>query len=113
MKRFPSKFLSDNPKSAIQKRPRGPKWLGLSVIAFVLVLAAALAQAQQPKKVPQVGYLSASSASEALPRTEAFRRGLRELGYVEGNNIVLEFRYADGKFERLPALVAELVRLKG
>jgi putative ABC transport system substrate-binding protein len=71
-----------------------------------------VAQAQQTKKISRIGYLSASSASEALPRTEAFRRGLRELGYVEGNNIVLEFRYAEGKFDRLPALAAELVRLK-
>ncbi|HEY7220916.1 MAG TPA: ABC transporter substrate-binding protein [Candidatus Binatia bacterium] len=108
MNRFHSKSFSDNPKSAIQNR----KSVGLSLIAFVLVVAVAVAQAQQPKKVPQVGYLSASSASEALPRTEAFHRGLRELGYVEGNNIVLEFRYADGKFDRLPALVGELVRLK-
>jgi putative ABC transport system substrate-binding protein len=69
------------------------------------------AQAQQPKKVPRIGYLSASSASEALVRTNAFRRGLRELGYVEGKNLTLEFRYAEGKFERLPALAAELVRL--
>ena len=70
------------------------------------------AEAQQAKKVPRIGYLSASSASEALPRTEAFRRGLRDLGYVEGNNIVLEFRYGEGKFDRLPSLAAELVRLR-
>jgi putative ABC transport system substrate-binding protein len=83
--------------------------LTLCALLFALCFSAS---AQQPKRVPQVGYLSASSASEALPRTEAFRRGLRELGYVEGNNIVLEFRYAEGKFDRLPALAAELVRLK-
>lgn len=82
---------------------------GLSAMLFALCFSAS---AQQPKRVPQVGYLSASSASEALPRAEAFRRGLRELGYVEGKNIVLEFRYAEGKFDRLPALTAELVRLK-
>jgi putative ABC transport system substrate-binding protein len=87
-------------------------------LKFVIIVGAMLfalsfsAEAQQSKRVPQVGYLSASSASEALPRTEAFRRGLRELGYVEGKNIVLEFRYAEGKFDRLPALTAELVRLK-
>jgi putative ABC transport system substrate-binding protein len=83
--------------------------LTLCALLFALCFSAS---AQQPKRVPQVGYLSASSASEALPRTEAFRRGLRELGYVEGNNIVLEFCYAEGKFDRLPALAAELVRLK-
>jgi putative ABC transport system substrate-binding protein len=82
------------------------------LLTTVLLTTAPLAQAQQPKKVPHVAYLSASSASEALPRTEAFRRGLRGLGYVEGNNIVLELRYAEGKFDRLPALAAELVRLR-
>jgi ABC-type uncharacterized transport system substrate-binding protein len=67
--------------------------------------------AAQSKDLPQIGYLSASSAPEASPRTEAFRRGLRELGYVEGKNVVLEFRYADGHFDRIPALVSELIRL--
>jgi putative ABC transport system substrate-binding protein len=84
----------------------------ISGICALLLAFSFPAQAQQPKKVPHVAYLSASSASEALPRTEAFRRGLRELGYVEGNNIVLEFRYAEGKFDRLPALAADLVHLK-
>jgi putative ABC transport system substrate-binding protein len=81
----------------------------LSAMLFALCFSAS---AQQPKKVPRIGYLSASSAAEALSRTEAFRRGLRELGYVEGKNIVLEFLYADGKFDRLPALAADLLRLK-
>lgn len=84
---------------------------GLIVCALLLVLCSS-AEGQQPKKVSHVAYLSAASASEALPRTEAFRRGLRELGYVEGKNIALEFRYAEGKFDRLPALAAELVLLK-
>jgi putative ABC transport system substrate-binding protein len=69
------------------------------------------AEAQQTRK-QRVGYISASSASEATPRTEAFRRGLRELGYTEGKNIVIEFRYAEGKFDLLPLLATELVRLK-
>ena len=87
---------------------------GRSVISRTVAVWAVLfalclpAEAQQANKVPRIGYLSASSASEALPRTEAFRRGLRDLGYVEGNNIVLEFRYGEGKFDRLPALAAEL-----
>ncbi len=76
-----------------------------------LLLAPCSAAAQQPKKVPRIGYLSASSAAEAAVRTDAFRRGLRDLGYVEGKNLILEFRYAEGKFDRLPALAAELVRL--
>jgi putative ABC transport system substrate-binding protein len=70
------------------------------------------AEAQQPTKIPRIGFLSASSLSSLSARVEAFRQGLRELGYVEGNNIVVEWRFAEGKFDRLPALVAELVRLK-
>jgi putative tryptophan/tyrosine transport system substrate-binding protein len=68
--------------------------------------------AQQPKKVPRIGLLGVVSASAAEGRIEAFRQGLRELGYVEGKNIVIEYRTAEGKLERLPALAAELVRLK-
>jgi putative ABC transport system substrate-binding protein len=67
---------------------------------------------QQPKKVPRIAYLAASPASANAGRLEAFRQGLRDIGYVEGENIVIEDRYADGKFDRLPALAAELVRLK-
>jgi putative ABC transport system substrate-binding protein len=71
------------------------------------------AQAQQPTKVPRIGHLSAGgSLSPNRPRIEAFLQGLRELGYVEGKNIVIEWRSAEGKFDRLPALAAELVRLK-
>ena len=76
-----------------------------------LLLAPCSAAAQQPTRVPRIGYLSASSASEASVRTNAFRQGLRELGYVEGKNLILEFRYAEGKFEPSSALAAELVRL--
>ncbi len=70
------------------------------------------AWAQQSKKVPRIGYLSGSSLSTSPARRKAFQQGLRELGYVEGKNIVIEYRYAEGKFDRLPTLAAELVRLK-
>ena len=70
------------------------------------------ARAQPAGKIPRIGYLSASSPSSQTARIEAFRQGLRELGYVEGRNIIIEVRYAEGKFDRLPALIAELVRLK-
>jgi putative tryptophan/tyrosine transport system substrate-binding protein len=80
-----------------------------AMLAFLLGVAA---EAQQPTKNPRIGYLSGSSPSTSPARREAFRQGLRELGYVEGKNIVIEQRYADGKFDRLPALAAELVRLK-
>ena len=85
----------------------------LSILVVVVLLAVAvIAQAQQPTKVPRIGYLSATSPSANVGRIEAFRQGLRELGYVEGKNIVIEWRYAEGKLDRLPALAAELVRLK-
>jgi putative ABC transport system substrate-binding protein len=71
-----------------------------------------VATAQQPTKVPRIGFLLATSPSAISARVEAFRQGLRELGYVEGKNIVIEWRYAEGKLDRLLALAAELVRLK-
>ena len=64
------------------------------------------------EEIPRIGFLIAASPSAISDRIEAFRQGLRELGYVEGKNIVIEWRYAEGKLDRLPALAAELVRLK-
>ena len=83
-------------------------------LSFGAVLSALCmsADAQQPAKAPRIGFLGGSSPSAISARIEAFRQGLRELGYVEGKNIVIEWRYAEGKFDRLPALAAELVRLK-
>jgi putative tryptophan/tyrosine transport system substrate-binding protein len=69
------------------------------------------AQAQQTKKVPRIGVLAPPSPSFFAPRDDAFRQGLRELGYVEGKNVVIEHRYAEGKLDRLPRLAAELVDL--
>ena len=83
--------------------------LALGAMLFALCLSA---EAQQPGKVPRIGYLTVTTLSAISDRTEAFRQGLRELGYVEGKNIVIEWRYAEGKLDRLPALAAELVRLK-
>ena len=87
------------------------KWLGLSVIAFVLAVTGAVARAQQPK-VPRIGFLAASPPSALSDRIQAFRDSLRERGYVEGKNIVIEYRYGEGKLDRLPALASELVQLK-
>jgi putative ABC transport system substrate-binding protein len=83
--------------------------LALCAMLFALCLPA---EAQQPTKIPRIGFLSAASASTISDRTEAFRQGLRELGYVEGKNILIEWRYAEAKLDRLPALAAELVDLK-
>ena len=75
-------------------------------------MAVVAARAQQPTKIPRIGYLGAASSSAIAARIEAFRQGLVDLGYVEGKNIVIEWRFADGKLDRLPALIAELVSLK-
>jgi putative ABC transport system substrate-binding protein len=84
----------------------------LSILFVVVLLAVAvMGEAQQPKKVPRIGYLSGSAAAAMSSRTEAFQHGLRDLGYVEGKNIVVEYRYGDGKIDRVPALAAELARL--
>jgi len=87
------------------------KIICLALGAMLLALSFP-ADAQQPTKVPRVGFLTANDFSALAARIEALRQGLRELGYVEAKNIVIEYRYAEGKPDRLPALAAELVRLK-
>ena len=85
----------------------------LSILFVVVLLAVgAIAEAQQPVKITRIGYLDAVSLSVNAARVEAFRQSLRKLGYVEGKNIFIEWRSADGKLDRLPALAAELVHLK-
>ncbi|MBI2367424.1 MAG: ABC transporter substrate-binding protein [Deltaproteobacteria bacterium] len=81
-------------------------------MATFFLTTASLAQAQQPKKVPRIGYLSQLDPAREFARAEAIRLALRERGYIEGQNIASEYRYAEGKFDRLPELAAELVRLK-
>ena len=83
--------------------------LTLCALLFALCFPA---EAQQPKKVPRIGYLSALDPATDSARAEAIRQALRELGYIEGQNIAIEFRYAEGKPDRNPELAAELVRLK-
>ena len=87
--------------------------IGLAVVLTVsLTLALLAADAQQAEKVPRIGYLTPFNLDGANPLRDAFRQGLRDLGYVEGRNLVLEIRSAEGKYERYPALAAELVALK-
>ena len=81
------------------------------IVMLLLLTIGTFAQAQQPKKVPRIGVLWLYSPAIASPFAEAFRQGLRELGYVEGKSIVIEYRHAEGKYDRLPSLAAELVRL--
>jgi ABC-type uncharacterized transport system substrate-binding protein len=86
-------------------------WSSILVAAMLLAVAG-IADAQQPTKIPRIGFLNAASPSAILARYEAFRQGLRELGYVERKNIEIEYRYAEGELDRLRELAAELVRLK-
>ena len=88
--------------------PRLRFCLILCVLLFALCFPA---EAQQPKKVPRIGYLSPASTSGSTASLEAFRQGLRESGYVEGKNIIIEYRWAEGKLDRLPELSTELVNL--
>jgi putative tryptophan/tyrosine transport system substrate-binding protein len=87
------------------------KFFVLALCAMLLALCAS-ASAQQAKKVPRIGYLNATSASAVSDSVEAFLQGLRELGYIEGKNIVIEYRFAEGKLDQVPRNAAELVRLK-
>ena len=93
-------FLSDNPKSVV-----------LYLLFSLLVAAVSPSPAQQPAKIPRLGYLAANFIEQSRD-LEAFRQGMAALGYIEGKNISIEYRYAGGKLERLPALAAELVALK-
>ena len=100
---------------ASQSRGRGKKNheeknTVLTLCAMLLRLATA--EAQQPKKVPRIGYLSSQDPASESIRSEPIRAALRDLGYIEGQNIAIEYRYAEGKRDRYPELAAELVRLK-
>jgi putative ABC transport system substrate-binding protein len=105
------RIFSDNRKSKIQNLKPG----GIVAIGVAFAICGAVAQAQQPKKIPRIGYIgymSSLNPSTSEPRLEAFRQGLRDLGYIEGKNILVEYRYAEGKLDRFPSLVTELVQLK-
>jgi len=83
------------------------------LVTLLFLVSATFAEAQQPKKISRIGYLSATGdANNPGPQVEAFRQGLRDLGYVEGKNISVEYGYLEGKLDRIPALIAELVQLK-
>src|SRR5215510_10518221 len=101
--------LSGNLESKIQNR----KWLGIVAIGVTFAMCGVVAQAQQPKKIFRIGYLSSNEpATTESTRSEGIRLALRERGYIEGQNIAIEYRYAWGKADRYPELLAELVRLK-
>ena len=103
-----SRDRSVNLKSEIQNL----KWAAVLAVVFTLAIGGAAALAQQPKKVHRIGYLSSSDPAADSARSEAVRLALHERGYIEGQNIATDYRYAEGKRDRLPELAAELVRLK-
>jgi ABC-type uncharacterized transport system substrate-binding protein len=86
--------------------------LGSFALSVMLLALWLPAEAQQPGKIPRIGYLSITDAATDSPRAEGIRLALREIGYIEGQNIAIEYRYAEGKNDRLPGLATELVRLK-
>ncbi len=106
-----SDSCSDNRKSNIQKRPRGRKLVGLSAFAVAFAMCGAVAMAQPLKKIPRIGYLSVADPTTD-PWSQGIRQALRERGYIEGQNIATQYRYAEGKPDRLPELAVELVGLK-
>ena len=83
-----------------------------SILVVVLLAVAVIIEAQQPKKVSLIGYLSNSNPATESARSEGIRLALRDLGHIEGQNIATEYRYAEGKRDRAPELLAELVRRK-
>ena len=83
-----------------------------AAIAIALLAAPLAAGAQQPPKIPRIGYLGAYTPSAGASFLEAFRQGLRELGYVEGQNIFIDYRWAEGRFDRFPVLAGELIHLR-
>jgi putative ABC transport system substrate-binding protein len=101
-------FRSDNRKSAIENL----KLVGIVALGFAFAMCGAVATAQQPAKIPRIGYVRVVSDDPATPNVKAFQQGLRDLGYVEGKNILIEYRYAEGNIDRIPILVAELAQLK-
>src|SRR5580765_4787945 len=94
------------------RRIQNRKLVGLVTFVIAFVICGAAAKAQQPTKIPRIGFLAAGAALSASTRIEAFRQGLRELGYVEGKDIVIEYRNAAGKLDQVPRNAVELVRLK-
>ena len=97
---------SNNLKSKIQNR----KWAGIVTLIVALTVCGAVATAQQPIKVPRIGFLDSSTASGSAVRLKAFRQELGKLGWTEGKNITIEYRFAEQNLERLPELVLDLVR---
>ncbi len=102
----------DELRRSFQKRSRRRKWVGIFTIGFTFVVGGVVAQAQQAGKIFRIGFLDDSTASNIAVRLDTFRQELSKLGWIEGKNVAIEYRFAEGKLERLPELAADLVRLK-
>jgi hypothetical protein len=99
--------FSDNRKSKtcteLSRSIQNRKLVGIVAFIFPLAMCGVVAEAQQPTRIPRIAYLTAAPLSAMANRIDAFRQGLLELGYVEGKNVLIEWRSADGKFDRLSA----------
>src|SRR5712692_6644917 len=107
-----NRFFRSGSRNNLKSKIQNLKLVGFLAILLLLVGCVGMAQAQQPAKVSRIGVLVAPTRSFFSTRIEAFRQGLREFGYVEGKNVMIEYRYAEGKLDLLPALASELVQLK-
>ena len=90
----------------------GRALIGMAGLTLAFQSTPLASEAQQPSKIPRIGVLGTGSPAEAAPRLEVFRQGLRDLGHVEGQNIAIEYRWAEGRVERFPDFAVELVGLK-
>jgi putative ABC transport system substrate-binding protein len=101
-----------NPKCQIAMRPRGPKLVGMVVLVVTFVMAGVVVEAQQPQKMARLAYLGVGSPTVNSGRREALLHGLRDYGYLEGKNLIIDYRWAEGKAELLQEQAAQLVSLK-
>jgi putative tryptophan/tyrosine transport system substrate-binding protein len=111
-KTFWTQFLAPSSGNDLKSKIQIRKWAGTVAIGVTFALCAAVATAQQQPKIPRIGFLTNNSSTGLGAADEAFRQGLRALGYVEGKSLVTEYRYGEGKVGRLAEMAAELVRLK-
>src|SRR5215831_14969056 len=105
-------YISSSPHRRSDSPLRADTLIAVLILLPALLAAPLAADAQQTGKVPRIGFLSLTSPSDRPPLLDAFRQRLRELGWIEGQNIVIDYRYAEDRVDRLPDLAAELVRLK-
>ena len=112
MKKIPCVRFSRSEKNLDPSIARSESILKSLVLCILLVPLSFPAQAQQPAKVWKIGVLASTSRSLNASREDSLWQGLRQLGYVDGKNIIMEYRYADGQLDRLPQLAAELIELK-